>query len=719
MDIESTHLRTFICRLLLLWAASWSLLAGAAPVLADHIEVELVAERPTVQPGEAFWIGLRLRPEAHWKTYWRNPGAVGLPTRLRWSLPNGVQSGEIQWPSPERFDTQGVVSYGYNGEVLLLTRMVADAALVPGATLNIAATASWLVCNEVCIPGQADLSVTLPVAAAAAPPSPLNPRWAALFAANRARLPQPLAAATSVFEVTGRQIRLQVDTGEVAHSATSRAAFYPQVKRLIDPAAPFESTADGGRFRLTLPLHVRQHAAPERIDGVLVVTDGEHSRAYQITAMPVPLAATAAASGIAGVGIQPPQSLPLVLLLAMFGGLALNLMPCVFPVLMLKAIHLLESVEVGARSQRLHGLAYTAGVVLFFCLVASVLQLLRASGSTVGWGFQLQTPWFVAALTYLLFMLGLSFSGVLEIGGRLTGLGQSLAGRSGYAGSFFTGALAAVVASPCTAPFMGAAIAYAITQAFSTSLLIFIALGLGMALPFLVVSFVPQVARMLPRPGAWMNVFKQAMAFPLYLTALWLLWVLGRQTDVTHAVLVLAGMLLMVFAAWLYGLRLKAGSAWMQINVSIAILSVVAALSILFQPGLRQSKPGPATAQAEAPFWEPYSADRLAALRSAGRPVFLNITADWCISCIANERVALSIPSVREAFHNAGIVPLKGDWTNGDPELTAILESFGRNGVPLYVLYPADPKRPPQVLSQWLTPMNVMASIRAVVPGAD
>ncbi|MEF8730686.1 MAG: thioredoxin family protein [Candidatus Accumulibacter meliphilus] len=209
------------------------------------------------------------------------------------------------------------------------------------------------------------------------------------------------------------------------------------------------------------------------------------------------------------------------------------------------------------------------------------------------------------------------------------------------------------------------------------------------------------------------------MAFPLYLTALWLLWVLGRQTDVTHAVLVLVGMLLMVFAAWLYGLRPPAGSAWLRINVGVAAVSVIGALAILFHPGLRSSAPGPAAIVTDAPFWEPYSADRFAALRASGRPIFLNITADWCISCIANERVALSVPSVRKAIHAAGVVPLKGDWTNGDPALTEILESFGRNGVPLYVLYPADPSRPPQLLPQWLTPMSVLESVHALVPGPE
>jgi len=696
--------------LALLLGALAAVTARAEVFHGEGIEVELVAEVTSVQPGVPFRVGLRLAPEPGWKTYWRNPGGAGLSTRLDWTLPAKVAAGPLQWPAPEAFDALGMLSLGYAGEVLLPTRLTPVEELLPGGVVTLRAQANWLACSDVCIPGRATFDLALPVTAE--PPHP-DPQWRDLFARNTAQIPGslPRTAATFVL-VDGRlQLDLVASTSLFAESRTAR--FYPLEKRVMALGKPQLVRIEAQRLHLDLPAHRKLTEPPDRLDGVLLVTTASGEQAYEISATaPSPSAAVWSSDGLAAAVASEQGGLVQMLLLALAGGLLLNLMPCVFPVLTLKAINLLECVKVSHHAQRLHGLAYTAGVVLFFVLVAGVLQLLKTTGQSVGWGFQLQAPWFVAVLVYLLFVLGLGFSGLLEIGGRFMGLGETLAKRGGYLGSFFTGALAAVVASPCTAPFMGTAIAYALLQPALHSLLVFVALGTGMALPFLVLAFVPQFARLLPRPGPWMHVFRQAMAFPLYLTAIWLLWVLGRQTDITAVSLVLGGMLLIVFAIWVRHLDLRGASRWRRVNAAVALGAVVVAFALLSAPALRPDAVDQARAAAapEDPFWTTYNRRRFDDLRATGRPVFINITADWCISCIANERVALSLPTVRAAFRDKGIVAMKGDWSRGDPELTAILESFGRTGVPLYVLYPAG-QRAPRLLPQWLTPMNVLEAL--------
>ncbi len=676
----------------------------------EGVTVELVAEVVSVQPGSPFRVGLRLNPEPGWKTYWRNPGGAGLPTRLDWTLPAGVAAGPLQWPAPEAFDALGMLSLGYAGEVLLPTRLTPDEELLPGGVVTLRAQASWLACHDVCVPGRATFDLALPVTAM--PPRP-DLQWRDLFARTTARIPGSLPQTVATFDLVEGRLQLDLTASAPLFAEGRTARFYPLAKRVMALDQPQQVRIEAQRLRLDLPAYRNLTEPPERLDGVLLVTTASGEQAYEISATaPSPNPVALPPGGIAAAVTGEQDGLIKVLLLALAGGLLLNLMPCVFPVLTLKAINLLECVKVSHHAQRLHGLAYTAGVVLFFVLVAGVLQLVKATGQSIGWGFQLQAPWFVAVLVYLLFVLGLGFSGMLEIGGRFMGLGETLTKRSGHLGSFFTGALAAVVASPCTAPFMGTAIAYALLQPPLHSLLIFATLGTGMALPFLVLAFVPQLARLLPRPGPWMNVFRQAMAFPLYLTAIWLLWVLGRQTDMTAVSLVLGGMLLIVFAIWVRHLDLRGTSRWRRVNATMALGAVVVAFALLGTSALRPDAADQARAAAAPadPFWAAYDRRRFDELRAAGQPVFINITADWCISCIANERVALSLPNVREAFHDKGIVVMKGDWSRGDPELTAILESFGRTGVPLYVLYPAG-QGAPRLLPQWLTPMNVLDAL--------
>jgi thiol:disulfide interchange protein len=575
------------------------LLAAASPahvVDAPHVQAELVAEREALAPGEN-WVALRLAPEPGWHTYHQDPGDTGLPTALAWALPPGYSAGPIEWPAPETFRLGEETSHGYSRETLHLVRITVPAA-APGTPVALVAQASWLVCRDVCIPGRAHLTLTLPVRAAPGAPG----RWAPLFAATRMALPQPagLDAATAAARATG--------------------------------------------FGLALAL-------------------------------------------------------------ALLGGLILNLMPCVFPVLSIKAVSVMESGGREHRHQRGHALAYTAGVVVS-CLLAGVsLLALRATGAALGWGFQLQSPVFVAVIAYLLFALGLSLSGVVQFGTSIMGVGQSLAVRDGYAGSFFTGVLAVVVASPCTAPFMGTALGYALTQPPVAALAVFAALGLGLALPFLLIGFAPPLARLLPRPGRWMETFKQAMAFPLYLTVAWLVWVLARQSGVGAVPVVLSGLVAIAFASWLAH---RPG----LFSRGLRYAAFIAAIGLLFLPAL---EPPPAAAAVHArDDAQAYSDARLAELRAQGHPVFVNLTADWCLTCKFNERAAIDTRSVREAMARHGVVSLVGDWTRSDPALTAVLARFDRVGVPLYLLY--GPTGEPVVLPQVLTPATMIEEIERFTP---
>ncbi|MGI9287591.1 MAG: protein-disulfide reductase DsbD family protein [Pseudomonadales bacterium] len=396
-----------------------------------------------------------------------------------------------------------------------------------------------------------------------------------------------------------------------------------------------------------------------------------------------------------------PTSFWLMALFAFLGGAILNLMPCVFPVLALKVMGLVQANAESSAQRRLHGLTYTAGVLVSFLLVAGLLLALRSAGAALGWGFQLQSPWVVACLIYLFFILGLSLSGFIEFSGRWVGAGQGLTEKSGALGSFFTGVLAVIVASPCTAPFMGAAMGFALVQPAPVGLAVFLALGLGMAAPFLLLVSVPALARLLPKPGAWMNTFKEILAFPLYATAVWLLWVIGRQTGANGMAAVLIGCLLLVLALWLWRLGkipLRAG----------AVAAGGLALFILASP-LLNSAASQGVTDATA-----YSPERVLDQRADGKPVFVNVTADWCITCIANERVALSSQAVKDAFASNDVAYLKGDWTNSAPQITALLAQYGRSGVPLYLLFPADPSAPAIVLPQLLTPGIVVDALNSL-----
>jgi thiol:disulfide interchange protein DsbD len=670
-------------------------LAEPGPVQRPHIEVELLAEVESVQPGEPFRVGLRMQPDAHWHTYWKNPGDSGLATELEWRLPEGASASDIQWPYPERVPMGELVNYGYGGEHLLPATVSPPADLQPGERFAVALSAEWLVCETICIPGEAELSLSLPVRAGT---PAIADEHRALFDWADARRPESVDWPAR-YDTAGDQLSLQIESSQL--SADGDWTVFVGSENVVDHARAARWAAADGVFQAGQPLSPFFAGAPDPMP--VVIVDDSSGQAFEVMAEAAALQSTAAAAPAGG---SPPVGWGLAIVLALAGGVLLNLMPCVFPVLSIKAMSLVAA----GGSQRAHGLAYTAGVMVSFAALAGVLLALRAGGEAIGWGFQLQSPWVVGLLVYVLFALALSLSGLFSFGNRLMGFGQGLTERAGASGSFFTGVLACIVASPCTAPFMGTALGAAVVMPWPMALSIFLALGLGLALPMLVLGFSPALARRLPKPGSWMETFKQLMAFPLYLAVVWLLWVLGSQIGADGIAAVLTGLVVLAFAAWLGGRRDRSPTAGTLRHTAVA-LSLIAAAAAL-GAGVRDSAV-PAEA-GESAGWERYSPERLAQLRDDPRQaVLVNMTADWCVTCLVNERVALSTEAVREAMAEHAVTYMKGDWTRRDEAITEYLAQFDRNGVPLYVLYPHDGGEP-RVLPQVLSPGLVVDAIESL-----
>ena len=703
------------------------LVSHAAPATEPKlVEVELVASVDRAYPGEQITLGLHQRIAPHWHTYWINPGDSGLPTAIDWTLPAGAAAKEIQWPTPHRFTQGPVTNYGYEGEVTLLSSIKVPDAAKPGAPLTIQATAKWLVCKDVCIPQEARLSLVLPVVAAASSRSVGN----ALIDQATAQLPTKPAWSVLVEQRAGG-LTLKIPNAALDSKKVTDLWFYPTEWGRVAHNAQQPRRTDDQHTTLTLEAGDNPAQAGQVLNGVLVITEGRGNTAtrksHTISATVAPGAAPTRPAGTLQPAPMPEQineeSPPLTLgsamVLALLGGLVLNLMPCVFPVLSIKALALLNHREQTAGQARLHGLAYTGGVLASFALLGGLLLALKAGGTQVGWGFQFQSPVFVLAVAYLMFAVGLSLSGVFTVGNSVTGLGSSLASRSGYTGSFFTGVLATIVATPCTAPFMGGAIGFALGQPPAILISVFLSLGLGLALPYLALSMWPRLQRWLPRPGIWMERVKQLFAFPMYAAAVWLVWVLAQQAGVDAVAVALTGMLAIAFAAWIYTSSRVGGALARHGGLALTALIIASALAGGYWGTLQStslSSPG-ASASAEqagasGKHWQPYSAARLTDLRASGRPVFVNLTAAWCITCLVNERVALSKPSVIDAFKASNITYLKGDWTNQDPQISKVLAEFGRSGVPLYVYYPEGQQARPVVLPQILTPEVVIAAVR-------
>jgi thiol:disulfide interchange protein DsbD len=672
-----------------LLAAAPALAVESAPVRSPRATATLAADVAAVAPGETFRVGLRLRLAPGWHSYWRNGGDAGAPPEVTLALPEGATAGPVAWPAPERIPYGPLVNFGYTGEVLLPMTVAVPAGLPPGEGFRVEAEATWLVCADVCIPEEGRFTLNLPAADRAVP----SPVAAPLFEAAAARTPRP-APWTVAAGATGRQASLTLSGPGLSPSLVQEALFFPNEPGVIDNAAPqFLSRRDGS---LALGITLAEGARPASLEGTVVLRDAGGQRAGFDLAAPV--TGPAAAS----------STLPFAqaVLFALLGGLILNLMPCVFPVLAMKAMALARLSGGARREVRLHAVSYTAGVLASFAAIGGALVVLRSGGSAIGWGFQFTEPAFVAGMAWLMLAVALNLMGVFALG-RTVGAGQDLAGRGGHLGAFFTGSLAVLLATPCTAPFMAAAIGAAMAMPPAMTMGVFLALGLGLAAPYALLGAFPRLAGALPRPGAWMERLRQGLAFPMLGAAVWLVWVLAQQSGPDGVLWALAGGVVISAGLWALGLAQRAGAGRGAVIGRIAAgAAVLAALALL--PRL-SAVPAVAADLGNA---EPWSEQRVAELRAAGRPVFVNATAAWCITCQVNERVALRTAGVQEAFAERGVAYLKADWTRGDAAIGAMLRAQGREGVPLY-LYWAPGAAEPMVLPQLLTEGVVLEALGA------
>lgn len=682
------------------------------PQRRENIEAELVPLSQWAAPGSTVVVAVRQKIAPGWHTYWRNPGDSGGPTTIDWRLPPGVKAGEIVWPLPGRQRLMTLVNYGYSGELYLPVPIEVPASARPGSVLPLTADVLFLVCSDqMCVPVQMSLRLDLPVREGA---PPLNRDHGAALEAVLAAAPRPAGIAARA-TLEGGVLTLSATGGPLAAALAegepTQAVFYPFEGGVIDHAAA--QSGQTGPEGLSLSLvpggELKSKGLDGPISGVLATDVG----AWEITANAGPiLTGTTGGRTLTGeVKPSTPNRTGLVLILqsalfALLGGLILNLMPCVFPILAMKAAALAASAH-ETRTARRDGLLFMAGVLASFLVLAGILLVLRAGGEAIGWGFQLQSPPVIAGLALLMLAVGLNLSGVFHMGAGLQGAGAGPLSRlPGGAGAFFTGVLAVVVAAPCTAPFMAAALGAALVMPWPAALLVFLMLGLGLGLPYLAVSLSPGLLRRLPRPGPWMERLKALLAFPMYGAALWLVWVFSRQTGAEALALFLAAALMLAFGLWLTGVnqrrRAEGGTA-----VVSAVAATVALVVALAFAGLAAGRPaGPETAPETGPLAAaPWSTETVRAAQAQGRPVLVNFTADWCVTCKINERAALSSPRVAEALQAANAVYLVGDWTRRDDAVTRELERHGRSGVPLYLLYPAgggEPRILPQLLTEGL-----------------
>ena len=684
---------------------------------ADNIEAELVSLSRWAAPGSTVVVAVRQKIAPGWHTYWRNPGDSGGPTTLDWTLPQGVKAGEITWPLPERQRLMSLINYGYSGEVYLPVTIEVPASARPGTTLPLIADALFLVCSDqMCVPVPMQLRLDLPVREGA---PPLDAKHGAAVQAVLEAAPRP-AGIDAAISLSNGVLTLSATGGPLAGAKISRAHFFPFEGGIIDHAA--DQTGQRGANGLTLSLaqggEIRAKGLNGPISGVLATDIG----AWEITAKPGPALAGAsgqgALSGEAGGGKPPtgldPAAIARSAMFALIGGLILNLMPCVFPILAMKAASLAATAH-QAREARRDGLLFGVGVLATFLVLAGLLLALRAGGQAIGWGFQLQSPAVIAGLSLLMLAVGLNLSGVFQIGAGLQGAGSGRLSRlSGGAGAFFTGVLAVVVAAPCTAPFMAAALGAALLMPWPAALLVFLMLGLGLALPYVAVSFSPGLLRRFPRPGPWMDRLKGLLAFPMYGAALWLAWVFSRQTGADGLGLLLIAGLTAALGLWLFGLTQteRAHGRKGMIAGLAAVIVLAATLGLAVLAGRSPVVNDGPSSEGRALSAQPWSAEAVSAAQGQGRPVLVNFTADWCVTCKINERAALSSRRVAEALQQANAVYMVGDWTRRDDAITHELERRGRSGVPLYLLYPAGGGEP-RILPQLLTEGVVIDSLKS------
>ncbi|MHB1201160.1 MAG: protein-disulfide reductase DsbD family protein [Polaromonas sp.] len=685
--------------------------AQGAVVSNEQVRAELLAWAPEgIQAGKPVWLGLQLAHQPEWHTYWKNPGDSGLPTQLEWQLPDGIAAGEIAWPAPKKIRVGTLANYGYEGTTLLPVPLTVAPTFNAGQ-LDVKLKASWLICKEVCIPQNASFTLSIPAKGSTA--SSGQAFQAAFEAAPKAL---PTSASQAQVQVDSQMLKLTL-AGLPPALQGKTLEFFPETGSVIEPAAPWQQAWQGAVWTAQLPLSGQRIESPRVLP--LVVALGQV--AYRIEApvngdWPAVAAATAVSPALEaalpvnadGAAVPAPtRAPPLSLLLALFGallgGLILNLMPCVFPVLALKVVGFVHVKDQTTRIK--NGLAYSAGVILSFLALGALLLGLRAAGEQLGWGFQLQSPVVVAALAALFTLLGLNLAGVFEFGNFMPSRLAALQAKNPTLNAFLSGVLVTAIASPCTAPFMGAALGYAVSLPAAQALAVFAALGIGMALPYLAASAVPAVTRALPRSGAWMVTFRQLLAFPVFATVVWLVWVLGQQSGIDGAGALLALLVLLALVLWSLTLKGRSGAIIATFSIALGGFGVWA-----FGQNVTKPLETPlVAATATSGQWQPWAPGRVEQLTAQGRSVFLEFTAAWCVTCQYNEKTTLSDASVLADFAAKNVTLLRADWTRRDPAITAALTELGRNGVPVYVLYKAG--RAPVLLSEILTVAEVRAEL--------
>jgi thiol:disulfide interchange protein DsbD len=684
--------------------------SSKAVVTTPQVRAELLAHAPDgADPGKTVWLGLQITHQPDWHTYWKNPGDSGLPITVQWTLPEGISAGEIAWPLPKKIPIGNLANYGFDGTVLLPVPLTISQDFKPGLTNNeieVKLKANWLVCRKECIPEEGEFALKVPVKGSMAANS---------VAFNKAfdAKPKPVLGSTGILPdssvlIDGHVIKLTVQGLPLALRGKT-LEFFPETPEVIETAAQWTQSWSGGVWSAQVPLSQQRGNSPD-VMPVVLAADGQGYRAElkvlgnwpkvsaSVLGSPesvLPAAAPAKAS----------LSLWAALLGALLGGMILNLMPCVFPVLAIKVISFTRHAN-DRRGHRISGMAYSAGVVISFLALGTLMLGLRSAGEQLGWGFQLQSPAVVAALAVLFAVMGLNLAGLFEFGQFLPSRLSTLEARNPSVNAFLSGVLAVAVASPCTAPFMGASLGLALSLPALQALLVFASIGLGMALPYLAASFIPAVARWLPRPGVWMDTFRRAMAFPMFATVVWLVWVLGQQTGIDGAGALLA--LLVAMSGVLWSLGLRGRSRWLLTGITLVVLALM--LAALGRNVTRPVDVGSATASSER--WQPWAPGRVEQVLATGVPVFVDFTAAWCVTCQYNKKTTLVNADVLSDLTAKKVALLRADWTRRDPAITSALAQLGRNGVPVYVLYQAG--KTPLVMSEILTVQELRTALAAL-----
>jgi len=734
-------------------SATWVLPAAAEPsdvVQTPQVRAQLWAHAPQgVIAGKTLWLGLELEHQAHWHTYWRNPGDSGLPTQLTWTLPAGLSAQEMLWPLPKKIAIGSLTNYGYENKVLLVVPIRVAADFKATAQLNLQLKAQWLVCRQECIPQEGLFALNLPTQGGTAPQS------AAFEAALKSQPEIPPAAQRKLATATlndqgssltlhipglpsswrGRKLTLFPITPEIVVNTLTSAQIAAQqwqadvwrmqlpvsADRMVSPAQLHwlltldeARAAPGSSIELITTVRGQWPAAPTAaVPAALTQALKANASATQENRAPPPMAA--AASTLA------PSRLTMTLWLgallgAFLGGLLLNLMPCVFPVLAIKVLGFAKPGHTHAE-HRWAGWAYTAGVVLSFMLLGALMLALRAGGSQLGWGFQLQSPGVVAGLALLFTLLGLNLSGWFEFGQFVPSRLAALQHRHPAVDAGWSGVLAVVIASPCTAPFMGASLGLAIGLPAWQALPIFAAMGLGLALPYLAASLWPAVARALPKPGAWMNVLRRLLAFPMFATVIWLLWVLGQQTGIDGAMGLLSALLAVTFLVWAWGLPGRA--RWLLVALGAALTVWLSSLvwrtlNLPASPSHIASTGSSDATATTSGTWQAWSPAALQTQLNAGRTVFVDFTAAWCVTCQYNKKTTLSDAGLLQTIQSRNVALLRADWTRQDPAITQALNALGRSGVPVYAVYATG--RTPVVLSELPSVAEIEEALRQYGP---